>query len=419
MSTLTNQQAKVIPHSVRRNDFPVLRNRPKLVYLDSAATTQKPQVVIDAITSFYEHDYASVHRGVYDLAAAATERYELARGQIAAFIGAESAREIVFTANATAALNLAAHLVSDRLNAGDEIILTVAEHHSNLLPWQRLAELTGARLVWLEPEVNGSFPLDALTQQLSSRTKVVAVAHVSNVLGYVAPLRTITEAAHQVGAQVIVDGAQSGGHMPIDLSQIDADYAAFSGHKTYGPSGTGWLYAKQEHLERAEPQLVGGGAIKQVTRGDTTWHDVPWRFEAGTQNMAGVVGLAAAIAWLQKNDLAKIWEHEQQLTRYALDKLSALDGLELYGPPAGEERAGIISFSLSVSGQRVHSHDIAQIANRHRVAVRGGHHCAQVLLTTLGLSDIARASVGCYSTIADIDQLVMALDEIRSLFKPG
>lgn len=416
MSTATRLQRGTITQLVTREDFPVLRNRPDLVYLDTAATAQKPQAVVDATQAFYEQDYASVHRGVYDLSTMATEYYEAARRQIGVFIGADSASEIVFTANATAALNLAAHLVSGQLNAGDEIILTTAEHHSNLLPWQRLVRTQGAKLVWLELDETYTFPMDELQRHLSARTKVVAVAHISNVLGYVTPLRTVTEAAHRVGAQVVVDAAQSGGHIPINVSAIDADYAAFSGHKMYGPSGTGWLYAKRKHLESAPPQMVGGGTIKHVTRTGAIWHDVPWRFEAGTPHVAGVIGLSAAIAWLKQHDLAKLWHHERQLTRYAHAQLSAIDGLELYGPPSGEEQAGIFSFSLTANRRRLHSHDIAQIANRHGVAMRGGHHCAQVLLTALGLPDVTRASVGCYTTTTDIDQLVTTLDDARSLF---
>lgn len=411
------RQPKVVHPLVSREDFPLLRNRPELVYLDSAATTQKPQVVIDAMVSFYEHEYASVHRGIYDLSAAATARYEAIRQQISLFTGAQSPSEIIFTANATGALNLAAYLLIDHINAGDEIILTVAEHHSNLLPWQRLAQIKGARLVWLTPDATGCFPLDEFTSRLTGRTKIVAVGHVSNVLGYVAPLKTIVAAAHRVGAQVVVDAAQSGGHLSLDVSDIGADYVAFSGHKTYGPTGTGWLYAKQEHLEDAEPQLVGGGTIKLVTQTNTIWHEVPWRFEAGTPNISGIVGLSAAIAWLQKLGLTKIWKHEQQITQYAMEKLSMVDGLEFYGPPLNtKDRAGILSFSLSVGGRRLHSHDIAQVANGHDVAVRGGHHCAQVLLSALGIPDVTRASVGCHTTMADIDRLVMALADVSSVF---
>lgn len=420
MQIRTTPPPKVITNLVSRNDFPVLRQHPELVYLDSAATTQPPQVVIDAMRSFYEQGYASVHRGIYDLAAEATQAYESARQRISEFIGATSAHEIIFTPNATGALNLTTHLVRSQLTAGDEIVLSVAEHHSNLLPWQRLARETGAKLVWLELDETGGFSQNELERRLTNRTKIVTIAQISNVLGgSVVPLRAVAEAAHRVNARLVIDAAQSAGRLPIDVTADDVDYGAFSGHKMYGPMGVGVLYAKEEHLTNIEPAVVGGGTIKAVSRSGAFWHDIPWRYEAGTPNVAGVVGLAAAVAWLEQLGLDRVWQHGQHLTQYALERLSEVSGLQLYGPSSLKDRAGILSFDLMVQGKRLHSHDLAQVANHYGVAVRGGHHCAQVLLSTLGVTDLTRASFGVYTTTADIDRLILTLHQATSLFSHG
>lgn len=394
-----------------RADFPLLKNHPELVYLDSAATTHKPQIVIEAEQRFTATSYANVHRAVYTLASEATEAYEQARAAAATFINA-APEEIVFTSNATHALNLAAAIETSRLQPGDEILLSVTEHHSNLLPWRRLAQCTGAQLQWIELAEDHSFNLTDFHRKLSAHTKIVAISHISNVLGYITPLAEIIAAAHHTGARVVIDAAQSAGRLPLDVRQLDADYLAVSGHKLYGPTGTGWLYAKHAYLENAEPLLTGGGTVQEVTRHTAVWQNSPLRFEAGTPNITGAIGLHAAINYIKKLGLETIWEHEQTLVDYALPRLAEIDGLRLYS--AGE--AGIFSFSLSANQKPLHSHDVSEIANHYNVALRGGHHCAQPLMTALGVADLTRASVGVYNSVEDIDRLIIALETAREVF---
>ncbi len=403
-----------------RADFPLLKNHPELAYLDSAATTHQPYTVMATQQRFIETSYANVHRAVYALANTATEAYEAARATIAAFINAQP-NEIIFTSNATHALNLAAALEKPRLQPGDEILISVAEHHSNLLPWQRLAKETGATLRWIELNPDGELDIADFTNKLSLKTKIVAISHISNVLGYVAPLAEIIQAAHGADTHVIVDAAQSANRLPLDVQRLDVDYLAVSGHKLYGPTGIGFLYGKQQHLEAAEPWALGGGTIQEVTRDTATWQHPPLRFEAGTPNITGAIGLSAAINYLTHLGLKNIWQHEQGLVQYALPRLAAIDGLRLYlAPPSAGWRsgakAGIFSFTLSVNNQPVHSHDVSEIANQYNVAVRGGHHCAQPLMTTLGVADLTRASVGIYTSREDIDRLVETLAATKKVF---
>lgn len=402
-----------------RDDFPIFKHHPEWVYLDTAATTQKPRVVLDAERHFYETSYANIHRSFYDIGLQATEAYEAVRAQAARFMGAATAESIIFTANATAALNLAAYIESQRLQPGDEILISVAGHHSNIVPWQRLATQVGATLKWIEVTPEGRLDLSDFRQKLSAKTKVVAVEHVSNVLGYVTPLAEIITAAHQVGARVVVDTAQSAARLPIDVQTLDIDYLAVSGHKLYGPTGTGWLYAKPELLADREPQLVGGGTINTVTRDKVTWNDVPLRFEAGTPHLAGVVGLGAAISYLENIGMQHVWEHDQMITTYALEQLQQLPEVTIYGPTTAGQRAGVISFSLTVAGQTIHSHDLTTIANDHHVAVRAGQHCAHPLLQQLQVPEITRLSTGVYTTKSDLDQLVRALQAVIQTFQKG
>lgn len=394
-----------------RVDFPLLKNHPTLAYLDSAATTHQPEVVMKAQQNFIETSYANVHRAVYKLANTATEAYEAARTTVATFINAQP-NEIIFTSNATQALNLAAALEKSRLRPGDEILVSIAEHHSNLLPWQRVAKQTGAILTWIELTPDGQVDFTDFTNKLSAKTKIVAVSHLSNVLGSVAPLNEIISAAHRVRAHVVVDAAQSASRLPLDVYTLDLDYLAVSGHKLYGPTGIGFLYGKQTHLEKAEPLLVGGGTVQEVTRHTATWQDSPLRFEAGTPNITGAIGLNAAINYLTQIGLGAIWEHEQTLVRYALPRLAEIDGLRLYS--TGE--AGLFSFNLSANQQTLHSHDVSEIANQHDVALRGGHHCAQPLMAALGVADLTRASIGVYTTTQDIDRLIEALEATKKVF---
>jgi cysteine desulfurase/selenocysteine lyase len=399
-----------------KKDFPVFTHHPSLVFLDNAATTQKPQVVIDTQRETYEKSYANVHRAVYDLAAQATEKFENTRIDIAAFIGAQSADEIIFTRNATEALNLIAWIEAPNIQAGDEILISVAEHHSNLLPWQRLACKRGAKLTWIELDEEQKLDLDDFQKKLSPETKLVAVAHVSNVLGHAAPLDKIIPAAHAVGAKVVVDAAQSAARFGINVQELDADYMAFSSHKMYGPTGVGFLYAKKKYIEKAEPMIIGGGTIKRVTREAAMWHDAPLKFEGGTPAIAEVIALGAAIQYMQRIGMENIWAHDQAITAYALEKLSEVEGLQVYGPAMSENRAGIISFTFQVGQRIVHPHDVAEIANTEHVAIRGGHHCAQVLMDTLQVPALNRISIGVYNTQEDIDRAVEALEKTTSIF---
>lgn len=394
-----------------KTDFPIFKHHPDLAFLDNAATTQKPQTVIDTQSNFYEQHYANIHRAIYDLASQSTEKYEAVRQLVADFIHAKNPQEIIFTSNATAALNLAAWVEAARLQAGDEILISIAEHHSNLLPWQSLACKNNLKLQWVELDAEQKFDLADFKRKLSAKTKLVALAHVSNVLGDVRPLANIIAAAHRVGARVLIDAAASVCRLPIDVTALDIDYLAASGHKMYGPTSVGFLYAKQEIIAQAEPMILGGGTIKNVTRAAAIWNESPWRHEAGTPPIAEVIALGVAIEYLQKFGLANIWRHEQELTKYALDSLKSLEGLKVYGPLAG--RAGIISFTLSSGKQTFHSHDVSQICNEHQVAIRGGHHCAQPLMESLGVEELNRISFGIYNTKEDIDRLVEALQSVK------
>ncbi len=411
----TKQDTSIIAMAPR-SDFPVLNNYPKLAYLDTAVTSQQPQSVIHAAYSFAESNHASINRGVYALSDDATKACETARKSIANFIGARGTHEISFTANATGALNTIAYILQQRLKKDDEIILTVAEHHSNIVPWQRVVRETGAKIVWVTLADDMQFPLDNLKNLLTKKTKVLAIAHVSNVLGYVAPLSDLAALAHNVGAHLVVDAAQSVGHMPFNVQEMGIDYAAFSGHKMYGPSGIGWLFGREELLNDVEPLLVGSGSILEVTKNVTTWQTGGSRFEAGTQNLEGIIGLAAAISYLKKLGMENVWQHEQSLTAYALTRLSEIENLVTYGPVNHIGRAGVLSFEMSVGGKKIHSHDIAQIADNYNVALRSGHHCAQILMKELGLTDLTRASLGLYTSSSDIDSLVSALYEARKIF---
>lgn len=398
-----------------KSDFPIFQHHPNLVFLDNAATTQKPRTVLQAQNDFSAHAYANIHRAIYDLAASATAKYEGSRQAVADFIDAASSKEIVFTRNATEALNLAAWIEAGKLQAGDEILISVSEHHSNLLPWQRLACKKGVKLQWIELATEQKFDFNDFTKKLSAKTKLVAVAHVANVLGDIRPTREIVTAAHRAGARVILDAAASLCRLPISVRSLDVDYLAASGHKMYGPTGVGFLYAKPELIANAEPMMLGGGTIKKVTRAAALWADSPWRHEAGTPPIVEVIGLAAAIAYLKKLGLETIWQHEQALTKYAWEKLSEVNGIKLFGPnPMGEvPRAGIISFSLSSGNRTFHSHDVAQICNDYGVALRGGHHCAQPLMESLGVEELNRISLGIYNTKEDIDRLAEALNTVR------
>jgi cysteine desulfurase/selenocysteine lyase len=404
-----------VPWEVRR-DFPLLQRSvdgKPLVYLDSAATSQKPRVVLEALQRYYEEYNANVHRGLYRIAERATLAYEEARAKVAAFIGA-SPEELIFTRGTTEAINLVAYSYGDAfVRPGDEILVTEMEHHSNLVPWQLLAQRRGARLrfVRVRPE-DGTLDLDSLDRCLTERTRVVAVTHQSNVVGTINPVRDIAERAHAVGAVVLVDGAQSVPHMPVRVQDLGCDFLAFSGHKMCGPTGIGALWGRRELLEAMPPFHGGGEMIERVELETSTYKDPPHRFEAGTPNIADAIALGVAVDYLQAVGMDAVRAHEKALVRYALAQLAEVKGLRLYGPRAPELRGGAVAFSL----EGVHPHDVAQVLDGEGVCVRAGHHCAQPLHRALGVAATARASVYLYNTPEDIDALVRGLERVRAFF---
>jgi cysteine desulfurase/selenocysteine lyase len=397
-----------------RADFPALHQeahgRP-LVYLDNAATTQKPRQVIEAVTGFYERDCANVHRGVHTLSQRATVAYEQARTTIKAHLGADDSREIVFTRGTTEAINLvASSFVRPRLEPGDEILITGMEHHSNIVPWQLLCEERGAVLKVVEITDSGELELDRYEEALSDRTRLVGVVHVSNALGTVNPVRQMIEMAHERGVPVLVDGAQAVPHGRVDVRDLDCDFYAFSGHKVYGPSGIGALYGKREHLLEMVPYQGGGDMILSVTWAKTTFAEPPHRFEAGTPNIEGAIGLAAALDYLDGLDLEAVAAHEAELLAAATDAVLAVPGTRLIG--AAEHRAGALSFVM----EGIHPHDIGTILDSEGVAVRAGHHCAQPVMQRFGVSATVRASFGIYNTADEVDRLVAGLHRVREVF---
>jgi cysteine desulfurase/selenocysteine lyase len=397
-----------------RKDFPILQQevhgRP-LVYLDNAATTQKPRVVIDALRSYYETDNANVHRGVHQLSERATEAYEEARRRVRAFLNAAHEREIVFVRGTTEGINLVAQTFGRRtVRAGDEILITALEHHSNIVPWQMLCEEQGATLRVVPIDDAGQVDQDAFRRLLGERTRLVAIAHVSNALGTVLPVKAMIEAAHRQGAAVLIDGAQAAPHVPVDVQALDCDFYAFSGHKVYGPTGIGALYGKAERLERMPPYQGGGDMIKSVTFEKTTYNDVPYKFEAGTPNIAGAIGLGVAVEYLRSLGLDRVAAHEHELLSYATGPLARIPGVRLIG--TAREKAAVLSFLV----EGIHAHDVGTILDRQGVAVRTGHHCAMPVMARFGVAATTRASLALYNTRADIDALVAALAKVREIF---
>lgn len=395
-------------------DFPILDqivNDEPLVYLDNAATTQKPQQVLDILADYYQKDNANVHRGVHTLSERSTARYEAARQTVADFIRAKSSKEILFTRGTTTGLNWVAQFARDLLQADDEVIISVQEHHSNIIPWQQACQKTGAKLRYVTLK-NGELDMDVLKEVLSEKTKFVSLAHISNVLGSVAPIKEIAELVHAVGAYLVVDGAQSTPHMAIDVQDLDVDFFAFSGHKMLGPTGVGVLYGKQELLEQMSPVEFGGEMIEFVYEQYATWKELPWKFEAGTPNIAGAIGLAAAIDYLNDIGMEHVQQHEEELIAYIWPKLQAIPGLTIYGSQDVSKRTGLIAFNLD----DLHPHDVATALDYEGVAVRAGHHCAQPLLSYLQVPATVRASFYIYNTKADCDKLVDALLKTKEFF---
>ena len=421
-----------------KNDFPIFKNYPDLVYLDSAATSQKPQVVIDAVSQFYETNNSNIHRGIYDLSQSATEMFEDTRKKVADFIGAKDASEIVLTSGATEAFNLVAFgWAKKHLKKGDVVVLSEMEHHSNIVPWIQLKNEIGIELFYLP--IDKEFRLDYKVSSSSSfwqakrvqklkkdagqagmtgfdikKIKLLSLTHASNVLGTLNPLGEIIPYFKKLNPEIkiCIDVAQSIPHMPIDVSRLDCDFLAFSSHKMLGPSGVGVLYAKKNVLETMDPFVFGSMMIRQVTKEKATWAEVPDKFEPGTRNLEGVIGLGAAIDYLQKVGLENIQKYESELAKYTLEKFAQQKNITLFGPKKGENRVGVFSFAIG----RVHPHDAAEILNRSHIAVRTGHHCAQVLMDVLGVSGTARASIYLYNTKDDIDRLFEGINEVKQVF---
>lgn len=399
-----------------RKDFPILNqevNGHPLVYLDSAATSQKPVQVLEVVRKYYDLDNSNVHRGVHTLGNRATDSFEGAREKIRKFINARSTQEIIYTRGTTTSLNtVASGYGRQTIKEGDEIVITYMEHHSNLIPWQQLAKEKKAVLKYIDLQEDGTISLDTVKETITPKTKIVSMTMASNVLGTINPVKEVAEIAHENGAIMVVDAAQAAPHMLIDVQDIDCDFLAFSGHKMCGPTGIGVLYGKKELLEKMEPIEFGGEMIDFVDLYDSTWKELPWKFEGGTPNIAGAVGLGAAIDYLTEIGMENIVNHEHELVEYALKKMSEIDGLHIYGPKDPTKRCGLITFNLD----GVHPHDLATVLDMNGIAIRAGHHCAQPLMKWLKVSATARASFYIYNNKEDIDALVEGLRQAKEYF---
>ncbi len=399
-----------------RKYFPILSqevNGHPLVYLDSAATSQKPIQVLDVIRKYYDFDNSNVHRGVHTLGNRATDSYEGAREKIRKFINAKSTKEIIYTRGTTTSLNTVASAYGrQNINEGDEIVISYMEHHSNLIPWQQLAKEKKAVLKYFELEKDGTITLETVEKTITDKTKIVAITMASNVLGTINPIKEIAEIAHKHDAIIVVDAAQAAPHMPIDVQDLDVDFLGFSGHKMCGPTGIGVLYGKQQLLEEMEPIEFGGEMIDFVDLYESTWKELPWKFEGGTPNIAGAIGLGAAIDFLTEIGLDKIAEHEHKLVEYAMSEMEKIEGLTIYGPRDPKKRCGLITFNL----EGVHPHDVATVLDMNGIAVRAGHHCAQPLMKWLTCTATARASFYMYNNTEDIDRLVEGLKGAKEYF---
>ena len=405
--------------STIRKDFPILFqevNDEPLVYLDNAATTQKPTQVLDVLRHYYEHDNANVHRGVHTLAERATADYENSREKVRAFINAKETAEVLFTRGTTTGLNWLARSYGDAfIKEGDEIVISYMEHHSNIIPWQQLVERTGAVLRYLPLTDQGFIDMTAAKDIINEKTAIVSLAYVSNVLGVINPVKELAEMAHANNAVMIVDGAQAAPHMAVDVQALDADFFAFSGHKMCGPTGVGVLYGKRQWLEQMEPVEFGGEMIDFVNLFDSTWKELPWKFEAGTPNIAGAIALGAAVDYLNEIGMENIHRYEQELVEYVLPKLHEIDGITTYGPQDPKHHTGVIAFNLD----GIHPHDVATALDMEGIAVRAGHHCAQPLMNYLNLPATARASFYFYNTKEDADRLIEAIKATKEFFKDG
>ena len=394
-----------------KKDFPIFKNNKNLIYLDNAATSQRPEELIRSVDNFSRKENANIHRGVYTLSEKATKKYEDARKVVAKFINAD-AREIVFTKNATESLNLLSYTVSSLLKKGrNEILLTEMEHHSNLIPWQQLAKRNKMKLKFIKIKSDFTLDMDDAKKKITNKTAILTMVHVSNVLGIINPVKEIVKLGKEKGAITILDAAQSVPHISIDVKHLDCDFLAFSSHKILGPTGVGVLYGKKELLEKLPPFLFGGGMIKEVSYEDAKWADIPHKFEAGTQNIGGVIGLAEAVKYIQGIGIRNIEKWENELLRYALNKMKSIKGIEIYNP--GEDKSiGIISFNL----KNIPSHDLASLMDDDYIAVRAGHNCTMPLMKKLGVSGVSRVSFYLYNTLEDIDEFVDVLEKIKEKF---
>jgi len=398
-------------------DFPILRRKARgkaLVYLDSAATSQKPKSVIAAIEDYYSRYNANVHRAVYELGEESTRAYEGAREKVAKFIGARDAREVVFTRGTTESLNAVAYSwgIKGPLQNGDEIVTTVMEHHSNAIPWYFVQDHKGVKLKWVDIDDEGRLRMEQYDDLITKRTKIVTVTHVSNVLGTINDVKEIAERAHAVGAICVVDGAQSAPHMPVNVADLGVDFYTVSGHKMCGPTGSGVLWGRHDLLQKMEPFLGGGEMIREVHKGWAKWNDVPYKFEAGTPNIEGAIGLGAAVDYLTKLGMGNVRRHEEEITRYALDGMHGIDGVVTFGPDDVKARGGVVSFNVG----DVHAHDVASILDVEGIAIRSGHHCAQPLMERLDVPATSRASFYIYNGKDDVDRLVAAIRKVKEVF---
>ena len=404
-------QQKLFDAKKIKEDFPIFRNNPDLVFLDNASTTQKPQSVIDSLSHYYENYNSNIHRGIYQIAEKATAAYEKSRDKVTKFIGAGDRRSIVFTKGTTESINLVANSWGGQnLKPGDEVLITEMEHHSNIIPWQLICERTGADLKYIPINEDGTLDLSNPDKYFKNKTKIVCVIHQSNVFGTVNPITEIVKYAHEVGALVLVDGAQSTPHHRVNVTELNCDFFAFSGHKMMGPTGVGALYTKPEILEAMNPFLGGGEMIRKVTLEGSTWNDIPWKFEAGTPNIAQVIGLGSAIDYINKIGTDTITDYENELLKYAQGKLRAIPGINIYG--TAKDKGAVISFNL----ENIHPHDVAHILDTYGIAIRAGHHCAQPIMKKLNVAATNRASFYIYNTLEEIDQLAEGLRKSVKLF---
>ncbi|NGM70094.1 cysteine desulfurase [Natronolimnobius sp. AArcel1] len=413
---MSQQNLESLDVEAIREEFPILEREfdgQQVVYLDNAATTQTPDPVVDAMSEYYREYNSNIHRGIHHLSQEASIAYEEAHDRVADFINADGREEVIFTKNTTESENLVAYSWGlNELEAGDRVVLTEMEHHASLVTWQQIAQQTGADVEYIQVDEDGRLDMDHARELIDDDTALVSAVHVSNTLGTVNPVSELTDLAHEHGALSFIDGAQAVPNRPVDVSEIDADFYAFSGHKMAGPTGIGVLYGKQALLEDMQPYLYGGGMIRKVTFDDSTWGDLPWKFEPGTPPIAEAVGLVAAIDWLEEIGMERIEAHEEEIARYAYEQLEAEGDVEIYGPEPGPDRGGLVSFNV----EGVHAHDLASIMNDHTVAVRAGDHCTQPLHDKLGVPASTRASFYVYNTREEVDKLVAALEDARQLF---